>query len=251
MKKIISLKVISIVLCVALLIFLCTFGFKVCVKKQLHLTKTYIASRDIPPRSEIVETDLLEVEVPEHYVQTYTYSKKEDLLGKYTDIQGKIPAGSLFYQSMLKTKEELPDNPTTELRDGQAAYSLEVDLAKLGGPLVRGQRVDIYASFTERDENVISGVLLENVRLIAIKDYKGLDLDHPDSTGSPYLAILAINVEDVELLSMAEKRGDVKLVASSKTYDTNLEAIRPKESNAIQYLRQEVVIEEEWNETDN
>ena len=239
MNKTILIKSISVVLLGSLLLALCTFAFKVCVKKEMRLTKTYIASRDIPPRTMIMDTDLLEVEVPKHYVLSDSFTNKEELIGKYTDIQGKIPAGSLFYKTMVYDKESLPDSPTTELKDGQAAYSLEVDLAKLGGPLVPGQRVDVYASFVERDSSVISGALLENVRLIAIKDYQGLNLDDPSSTKTPYLAVLAIQVEDVELVAMAEKRGDLKLVASSKTYDTNIEAKRAQDSNAVRYLEEE------------
>lgn len=239
MKKIIIYKGLSIGILAFLLLFLTTYAFKLCVKKELRLVEAYVAARDIPPRTQINETDLLAIEVPKNMLMDYAYGEKAEIIGMYTDIQGMIPAGSLFYKNMLHHKEELPDNPTTQLRKGQAAYSLEIDLAKMGGSIVAGQRVDVYASFTEMDRNVLSGLLLENVRVLAIKDYKGLDLDDPQSTQTPYLAILAIDVEDVELLSKAEKMGDVKMVASSKTYDANLEAIRASNSDALEYLTQQ------------
>ena len=138
---------------------------------------------------------------------------------------------------MLKEEKDLPDNPTAQLKEGQSAYTLETDLAKLGGTILPGQKVDIYASLTDRDGSPVSGCLIENARVIAVKDHNGLDLDDPGSTGTPYLTILAVMRKDLPYLSAAETAGSVRLIASGQTYDSDAkEAVLNENSELLNYL---------------
>ena len=161
MKKEIIIKSIMAAVLSVLLIWLLAAAVDLRSVQKLNLRKTCIASRDIPPRTCITEDDLLEIEIPGDYLLDYTVTDKKEILGRYTDIQGKIPAGSAFYKDMLVKAEDLPDYPSAQLREGQSAYTLETDLAKLGGVVVPGQRADIYASFTARDGTTISGCIIE------------------------------------------------------------------------------------------
>ena len=221
MKKAIIIKsgLILIISTVFLLLFSAAVNLR--AEQMLNLQKTCIAARDIPPRTKIREEDLLEEAIPGAYLLDNTVNKKEEIIGKYTDIQGKIPAGSVFFRDMLKAEEDLPDNPTAQLREGQSAYTLETDLARLGGTVLPGQKVDIYASMTDRDGSPVSGCLIENVRVIAVKDHKGLDLEDPQSSGTPYLTILAVMQKDLPYLSAAETAGSIRLIASGRTYDSD------------------------------
>ena len=36
------------------------------------------------------------IQIPEKYMQAYTWNEKADIIGKYTSIQGMIPKGSMF-----------------------------------------------------------------------------------------------------------------------------------------------------------
>ena len=235
-------KFIGRILCISLvsaaILLVIAVGFHVRLKSQLDLKKTYIASKDIKPRTKITEADLIEISVPSSYLQDYTYVEKEDIIGKYTEIQGMIPAGSPFYKSMLFDEKDLPDNPFTQLNKGQAAYSINVDVSKLGGVLKSGQRVDIHYTFILKDETNVTGCLIQNARILSIKDHKGIDIEDEESTGTPFLAILAVDEKDVSLLSLADSMGEVKLITSSSTYDVENEATLVQDSQVYAYLLQ-------------
>ncbi|NCB33994.1 MAG: Flp pilus assembly protein CpaB [Erysipelotrichia bacterium] len=204
---------------------------------KLDLQTTYIAARDIPPRTKLESTDLIETRIPNGYLLDNTYNMKEEIIGKYTEIQGMIPAGSVFYRDMLYSEESLPDYPSIQLKEGQAAYTLETDLARLGGDIIPGQRVDIYVSIDQKmNEAPITGCLLAGARVISIKDHKGLDLSDPASTGIPYLAILAVNTADLELLSIAESMGSIRLFSSSISYNQSIEAMMVKDTILYEFL---------------
>ena len=237
MKERIIRKILYIVITSSAILLLIALGFHVRLNDELQLKKTYVAAKDILPREKINESDLIEIEVPKAYLQDYTYTTKEEIIGKYTEIQGMIPAGSPFYKSMLFDESDLPDNPFTQLRSGQAAYSMNVDLTSLGGVLKSGQRVDIHYSIVTNDLS-LTDCLIENVRIISIKDHRGIDIENDESSKTPYLAILAVNEEDVSLLTLADSLGQVKLITSSSTYDSELEASRVENSKILAYLDQ-------------
>lgn len=210
------------------------FLFRITVLNTVGLTQVYIASKDIPPRTRITPEYLTEISVPKAYIQDYAFASKEDIIGKYTEIQGMIPAGSLFYKRMLYDEEDLPDAPLTQLKEGETAYTMETDLANIGS-VTAGMRVDVQVSVSQKD-SYLSGCLLENVRVIAVKDHKGLSLDDPESTGIPYFTELAVKREYIDLLKTAELAGKLSLYASNAPYDTESETVL-KEGDITDYLR--------------
>jgi Flp pilus assembly protein CpaB len=204
-----------------------------------HLTglqTTYIAAADIPPRTCISEADLVEVEIPGKYIIPYALNEKEKIIGRYTDIQGMIPAGSPFYESMVKDEEDLPDHPVLQLKKGQTAFTMETDMAKLGS-IIAGQRVDIHVSIAERDQAPVSGVLVENARVIAIRDHKGLDVNDPEGTGIPYFTEVAVDRKDLEWLTLAQSFGELRLFTSDDPYDTSQEGKLAEDSPVLAYLQ--------------
>ena len=91
---------------------------------------------------------------------------------------------------------------------------------------------------TDRDGSPVSGCLIENVRVIAVKDHKGLDLDDPESSGTPYLTILAVMRRDLPYLSAAETAGSVRLIASVQTYAGDVKEARlVEDSELLNYLK--------------
>lgn len=236
MKKNVILKSIEVLLLGILVGVVLIAGVKVRAKQIIGLQTVYIAGHDIAPRTRIREEDLLEIQIPEAYLVPNAAREKAEIVGRYTDIQGKIPAGSLFYKSMLYGEKELPDNPTAQLKEGQSTFTMETDLARLGGALSPGQRVDIYASVTAKDGTVVTGAVVENARLLALKDHNGLDLEDENSTGTPYLAILAVSSDDLQYLSAIAETGSLRLFSSSRSYDPDLEAVLIKDSPVIQCL---------------
>ena len=190
----------------------------------MDLVPVYVASHDIPPRTKIKASDLTMIRIPSAYLASGTYRQKEDILGKYTEIQGMIPAGSPFYVNMLYEEDSLPDYPASQLKQGQAAYSLDTDLASAGS-LIPGMRADLYLTVDLRDSSHASQCLFEHVRIISLKDHQGIDITDDRSTGMPYLAVIALNQKDVEIMSIADEIGSIRMIASSSSYDSTKEAV--------------------------
>ena len=236
-RKRVIMKAGGCLVCGVLIIVLNYVGLTIRLNDMLDLRTTCIAARDIQPRSLITEKDILEIQVPGAYLLEHTCSDKKDIIGKYTDIQGMIPAGSCFFEEMLYDEKDLPDYPSAQLRAGQAAYTLETDLARMGGTIMPGQRLDLYVVLDRKNDTPVSACLLQNVRLLAVKDHKGLDLTDENSTGIPYLAVLAVSQKDVELLSLAEKTGEIRMFSTDNTYSTAREAELVVSDDVLQLLK--------------
>lgn len=203
---------------------------------KLDMVETYVASHDILPRTCLDEADLQMIKVPSIYLKDNAFAKKSDIIGKYTEIQGMIPKGSLFYKTMLKQQEELSDYPSTKLLEGQMAYSLAASIIELAGnTIVEDQRVDVYVTLNGKSNVPVVDKLISNARVLSIHDSKGYNINHPKSSKIPSVIILAIDKKSVEFLAKAEKVGTVKLLASSESYSQQ-EAMFNENSAVLPYL---------------
>ena len=99
MKKIKRTGIYALILCLWAVGNILAFRYY--LAKMINLKTTYIAKHDIPPRTQIQTEDLTTIQVPEKYMQAYTWNEKSDIVGKYTTVQGMIPKGSMFYKDML------------------------------------------------------------------------------------------------------------------------------------------------------
>ncbi|NLC97157.1 MAG: hypothetical protein GX675_06275 [Erysipelotrichaceae bacterium] len=235
MKKILSIILKIIIIC--LFLGLNFLAVKFYSEYKLHLVRVYVASHNISGRHLIVEEDIDEIVIPYVYINDKAYLNKDDIIGKYTDIQGKIPVGSLFYKTMLFDKSELNDNPILELKVGQTLFTFQTDvLALSGNSIVRGHRVDIYGSLNIKQDNYIQDLLVSDVRVISIKDNKGYDIDHPNSNKIPFIISLAIDNSSLKYLSLLSKIGNIEIYPSLQAYSTTNEAKLNEKSILLKYL---------------
>lgn len=235
MEQIIIKKLLLIAGCGIALAGTNLVGLSVCAQLKADLVRTYVAKRDIAPRSKITEEDIVEVDVPRDFL-LHACTDKKDIVGKYTEIQGMIPAGSPFYASMLYRGETLPDHPEMELCKGQTVFAMETDLTGAGS-LSSGQRVDVHLTIDRMNGSVLSGPIIEHARIIRIQDHKGLDIQDEKSTGVPYMLSIAVKKEDIDMLNMAEKKGELRVFPSVESYETGVEGQRVEGSDVLNYLK--------------
>lgn len=234
MKKT-SVHVKEILLCILLVLFIVNHLTRKERNTALHMTSSYIAKKDIYPRSCIQESDIEEIQIPDSYLNQNVVRDKKDILGKYTDIQGKIPAGSFFYDSMLFDVEELPDYPSTQLYADQSIFQCLLDTTTLGH-LTKSQRIDLSATI-QLDEKQITETILYHARILMIQDYNGKDVTSPQSTTIPYSILLAVNTSDIEELNQLKTIATFQANISSETY-INAEAQSNINSEIHNYLSQ-------------
>lgn len=198
-----------------LLILINILAFNICLNRKLDLVEVPVAKIQIEPRSKIEETMIKMIEVPRALLNEDCILDKKDALHKYTEIEGIIPEGSLFYKSMLFNEEELPDYPALKLKENQNVFTLPTDLIKSSGnSLTNNQMVDIYVTITPKKENPISERLLTSVRILNVIDRKGVDMKESESK-IPSVINLAINEEYISLLKKASEMGTIDIYATA------------------------------------
>ena len=233
MKKIKRTGIIVVILC------LCVIGnvvaFRYYLAKTINLKTTYIAKHNIPPRTQIKTEDLTMIQIPEKYMQAYTWNEKADIIGKYTSIQGMIPKGSMFYKDMLYNEKEVRDLAITKLQEGMTIFTLETNVSSLGS-IEEGMYADIHVSISQKKEIPITGILIRHAEVISIKDHKGLSLKDEQSTKVPYFIELGINQNDIDYLSLASLLGEIRLFPSADSYKPDKSTLE-QDSKVTEYLK--------------
>ena len=233
MRKIKRTGIIVIILC------LCVIGnviaFRYYLAKTINLKTTYIAKHNIPPRTQIKTEDLTMIQIPEKYMQAYTWNEKADIIGKYTSIQGMIPKGSMFYKDMLYNEKEVRDLAITKLQEGMTIFTLETNVSSLGS-IEEGMYADIHVSISQKKEIPITGILIRHAEVISIKDHKGLSLKDEQSTKVPYFIELGINQTDIDYLSLASSLGEIRLFPSADSYKPEKSTLE-QDSKVTEYLK--------------
>ncbi|MCI5722918.1 MAG: SAF domain-containing protein [Erysipelotrichaceae bacterium] len=210
-------------------------AFKYYLSKTINLKTTYIAKHDILPRQQIKTEDLIEIKVPEVYMQTNTWDDKTEIIGRYTSIQGMIPKGSLFYKDMIFTEDELKDLPITKLLEKNTIFTMETNVESLGS-VVDGMYIDIYVSISQKGDVPITGTLIHHAELVSIKDHKGKPITSDDSTGIPSFIEIGMNRKDIDILSLACTLGDIRIFPSQNPYEVD-ESKLDEESKVTTYLK--------------
>ena len=232
MRKIKRTGIIVVILC------LCVIGnviaFRYYLAKTINLKTTYIAKHNIPPRTQIKTEDLTMIQIPEKYMQAYTWNEKADIIGKYTSIQGMIPKGSMFYKDMLYNEKEVRDLAITKLQEGMTIFTLETNVSSLGS-IEEGMYADIHVSISQKKEIPITGILIRHAEVISIKDHKGLSLKDEQSTKVPYFIELGINQNDIDYLSLASSLGEIRLFPSVDSYKPDKSTLE-QDSKVTEYI---------------
>lgn len=188
--------------------------FKVILDKTIDLKKVPVAAVTIEPRTRIEKEMIVYKEIPSIFTDESCAMDESEILDKITEIEGKIPKGSLFYKQMLFDEKELPDYPALKLKEGQSSFSLGTDLLKSSGnSLTANQKVDLYVTIEQKKEKPVTDLLVSSIRILSVKDRKGNLMGTKNSSNVPYVINLAVSNEYVELLKIASKVGTIDLYA--------------------------------------
>lgn len=214
--------------------------FNIALKREVDLVKIPVAKHTIYPRMKLTEEDITYIEVPSAIIKDDFLLKDEDIIGMYSDIRTTIPLNSPFYSEVLFEEKDLPDYPSILLKENQVVYNLNSDLVKLSGnSIVVGQKVDIFTTHSIRKEKPIVDMLVSDVRVVGVKDKKGLDVSHPDSNGIPYIVLLALDHDIMPLVRSCDEIATLELYAHSRVSNENEESIFNNDAKILEYINYE------------
>lgn len=174
LKKFVFNKNTVTVIGVAIIIGVLYFGYNYRINQKVKFVKVPYATQNIDPRTEIIDEMIGETEIPGSMLDGNILTTKEEILNKYSNYNTMIPSGSLFYQSAVVAKEDLPDANWVNVPDCNTVVSLSVNSElTMGNSIYPGNYIDIYYKSTDEEGKTIYVDFIKNIKVLGVKDASG------------------------------------------------------------------------------
>ena len=207
----------------AILIVAILYGFYTWrVNQATNPIKVPYAKVMINARTEITSEMIGYVDVPQSALKGNVLTNvKDKILGKYTNVNCVIPAGSYFYKDAVVSFSELPDSFLVNIPEGLVAYNFSVNTeSTYGNSVYPGNYIDIYYKGVEGGQIVV-GKLIENIKVLAVKDSNGNHVfENTGENRNPSQIIFAVTEEINTLLRKAKyiNQSELILVPTNVSY---------------------------------
>lgn len=192
---------------VVAIILILFFGYRHQIKKQVNpVTGIPVAATTIQPRTKITEDMLEYIDVAPIVLQKgEVITKKNNIVGKFSNYNTVIPKGSMFYNDTVIEEKELPDSGIYDVAAGEVAYNFPVTMdTTYGNSIFPGNYIDIYMKAVRKDGKLMVGKLLENVKVLAVKDSDGRHVfENSEEARTPAFLIFGVEPEINILLRKA------------------------------------------------
>lgn len=177
LKKFITNKNTVTIIGLLVIVAVLYFVYNKQIKDATNPIKVPVAKVTIQPKT-LITKDMIEyIEVPAVSVKKTTMTSSQNIIGKYSNYNTMIPAGSMFYSDALITKDELPDSALMDVADGEVLYNFPVTMnTSYQNSIMPGSKIDIYMKAMNDDHVLMVGKLLENVNVLAVKTSDGLNV---------------------------------------------------------------------------
>ena len=192
---------------VVAIILILFFGYRYQIKKQVSpISGIPVAKDTIQPRTKIEEDDLDYISVAPIVLQKGSViTNKGQIVGKYSNYNTIIPKGSMFYNDTVVNESQLPDSALIQVADGEVPYNFPVNMdTTYGNSIFPGNYIDIYMKAERKDGKLMVGKLLENVKVLAVKDSSGRHVfENSSESRTPSYLIFGVTPEINILLRKA------------------------------------------------
>ncbi len=177
LKKLLSNKNTVTVIGIVVVIAVLYFAYNYRVNQATNPITVPYAVKSIKPGTQITSDMIGTIKVPPSMLVGDPKTKEADVIDKYANADTVIPEGSLFYSRAVVEKEQLPANIILDYKDGYVLYNMNVDInSTYGNSIYPGNYIDIYIKIKKTkntDTAMYLGKLIENVKVLAVKDANG------------------------------------------------------------------------------
>ncbi len=221
------------------------FAYNWRIDQRTQPIKVPYAKVDIQPRTLITEDMIGLVEIPKSMVTTNTVRTISDVVGMYANFNTVIPAGSIFYDSVLVTWSEMPDSAWADIPDGYTVVSLPVNTeTTYGNSVFPGNYIDLYYSASDDTGKLILGKLIESIEVLAVKDSGGNHVfENSAKLGTPASLIFAVPEELHLLLRKASYlSGEIIPVPRNASYSENPSATKVSSEYLEDFILSQTVV---------
>lgn len=241
-KRFLSNKNTVTILGAVLVVAIIYFGYNWRVQQAINPERVPYAKVTIQPRTRITEDMIGYVDVPPAMIRGSIIKNANLIVGKWSNYNTLIPSGSLFYQDSVITAAELPDSAFVNIPAGFTAFNLPVTTqTTYGNSIFPDNYVDLYFKALNEDGKVIIGKLVENVKVLAVKDKDGRHVfENSSEKRTPSIIIFAVP-EDMHIMlrkalylsNIREIAAELIPVPTTQSYSTDPGSIKM----ASQYLK--------------
>lgn len=216
LKKFLQNKNTVTIIGTILIIAILYLGYNWRIQQETNPVTVPVANQTIQPRTKITEDMIDYVEVLPSMVNRDTIRDIKYIVGKWSNYNTLIPQGSLFYNSTVVSSEELPDSAFVSIPDGYVAFNLPVsNTTTYGNSMFPNNYIDIYVKVLNEDEKPSVGKLIENVKILAVKDKNGRHVfENTEEDRTPAMIIFAVPEEIHLLLRKATYLSNIKEIAA-------------------------------------
>ncbi len=182
------------------------WGYNYQINKQVNPIRNIpVAKQTIQPRTLITQDMIDYVDIPPILLQDNLILASSLVVGKYTDYNTVIPAGSLFYKDVLVDKDDLPDSSFIKVKEGDVVYNFPVTMeTTYGNSIFPGNKIDIYMKAVNASGQIMVGKLVENIEIIDVKDNNGQHVfENTEEKRIPSILIFGVPAEINILLRKA------------------------------------------------
>ena len=192
------------------------FGYNWRINKAITPIKVPQAKVTIQPRTKITEDMVDYVDVLPNMITPNTIRQVENIVGKWSNYNTVIPNGSLFYTDTVVAAEALPDSAFIGIPSGYTPYYLNVTTeSSYGNSIFPNNYIDIYLKVLDPDGRPMVGKLIENVKVLAVKDINGQHVfENSEEARTPAYIIFALPEDMHVLLREARYLEDVSDISA-------------------------------------
>lgn len=227
------------ILGVILVIGIIYFGYNAQIKKATSPVRIPVAKQTIQPRTLITDDMIKYISVPSVALTDNVIRNVNSIKGKYSAINTVIPEGSMFYSGVVVDADDMPDALFDDIKEDEIPYNFPVNMASTyGNAIVPGNYIDIYMKAVDDNGEIMVGRLLENVKVLAVKDSSGNHVFEDLSTNrTPAYLYFGINDEMHILLRKASYLSGRSVVLFPVPHGTKVENEELVTEVSTQYLR--------------
>lgn len=180
-------------------------GYRMQINRAVVPLTVPVAKVTIQPRTEITSDMIEYVEVATVAVEDNVLRTGAQVIGKYSNYNTVIPAGSMFYTEVLVDEEDLPDSAFVDIPEGQVPYNFPVTMnSTYGNSIFPGNYIDVYMKAVNEEGKLMVGKLFENIEVLAVKDSSGRNVfENSEETRIPAFLIFGLDPEYNILLRKA------------------------------------------------
>lgn len=205
MKKFLGNKNTVTILGVVICLIILYVGYNFRINSKVELVSVPYAKETIQPRTYITDKMVGTMNVPKSFLVGEYYSRKENIVGKYSNYNTMIAKGSLFYRDLVIAKEDLPDSAFQDIPEGYTVINYPVTIATTyANSMAPGSYINIYYKSLNDDGKVMFGKFLSNIKVLDVKDSAGKHVfESTDESRTPAYMLFAVPEETHLLIRKA------------------------------------------------